>query len=108
MAKRSRSIGDEISSFKLCHNGMKNNISDFLFLKAELKAFEADIPKLERENAKQEKLKADLKAQTENVKSLQKDLRKRYSSLIRYAKARYGPNAAKIREFVSVDEGKIR
>jgi hypothetical protein len=105
MARRSRSFGDEINSWKLCMEGHKGNTPDFPFLKADVAGFEKVIDQAEKENAKQEKLKADLLAQTKVLTDLQVAGRKTYASLVRYAKAKYGPNTAKIKEFLSSTEG---
>jgi len=108
MARRSRSFGDELNSWRICLEGHKNNAAEFAFLKKELTGFELTITKADKENAKQEKLKADLLAQTKVVFDLINSGGKTYASLIRYAKAKYGPNSAKIKEFLSKTEGVIR
>jgi hypothetical protein len=105
MARRSRSFGDEVNSWKLCMEGHKGNQADFPFLKTEVAGFEKVIAQAEKENAKQEKLKADLLAQSKILADVQVSGRKTYASLIRYAKAKYGPKTAKIKEFLSASEG---
>ncbi|MDI6739334.1 MAG: hypothetical protein QME74_03105 [Candidatus Edwardsbacteria bacterium] len=50
-------------------------------------------------------MKAELAAQSKVVNGLMATGRKTYASLIRYAKAKYGPNSAKIKEFLSKTEG---
>jgi hypothetical protein len=105
MARRSRSFGDELNSWKLCLEGHKGNTTDFPFLKNDLTAFEKTLSQAEKENAKQEKLKADLLAQSKLLADVQASGRKTYASLIRYAKAKYGPNTSKIKEFLSKTEG---
>ncbi|MFA5780464.1 MAG: hypothetical protein WC947_10060 [Elusimicrobiota bacterium] len=108
MARKSRSIGDEISRFKVMLGGLKNNSADFSFLKDELKTTETNISKLETENSKQEKLKADLKSQTEAVNTLLNGLQKSYASYVRYVNGKYGPKAAKLREFIPQVEGEVK
>jgi len=105
MARRSRSFGDELNAWRVCLEGHRNNTAEFSFLKRELAEFGLLITKAEKENAKQEKLKADLLAQTKIVDGLIKNGGKTYASLIRYAKAKYGPKSSKIREFLSKTEG---
>ncbi|MBI4727613.1 hypothetical protein HY768_10430 [candidate division TA06 bacterium] len=108
MARRSRSFGDELNAWRICLEGHKNNTADFVFLKKELAGFEQLIARADKENAKQEKLKADLLAQTKVVDDIVNSGRKTYASLLRYAKAKYGPNSAKIKEFLSKTEGVTR
>lgn len=105
MAVKSKSFGDEVNSWKLCLSGHKNNAANFAFLAAERKSLETLIGRAEKENAAQEKLKADLKAQSEVLEGIRQKGRETYASLLRYAKAKYGPNSAKISEFVSKTEG---
>ena len=105
MARKSRSFGVVINEWKLALSGHKGNAADFPFLAADVTAFAALIGRAETENAKQEKLKADLAAQTLVLKGIETTGAKSYASLIRYAKAKYGPNTAKIKEFLSKTEG---
>jgi hypothetical protein len=105
MARKSRSLGNELNSWSVCKDGHKANTADFPFLKNDVANFEKLIAQANTENSKQEKLKADLAAQSKVVDGLIKDGRKVYASLIRYAKAKYGPNSAKIKEFLSKTEG---
>lgn len=47
-------------------------------------------------------------SQTKVVDGLIKNGGNTYASLIRYAKAKYGPNSSKMREFLSKTEGVTR
>jgi hypothetical protein len=105
--KKSRSLGNELNYWATCLSAFKNNLSDFPFLKEELKEFEVIVQDAGKENAKQENLKAELLAQTEKLNNLVKKGRGKYASLIRYAKAKYGPKSAKIREFLPATEGEV-
>jgi hypothetical protein len=108
MARRSRSFGAELNAWKVCWEGHKSNTAEFAFLKKDVADFGLLIARAEKENAKQEKLKADLLAQTKLVEGLLVTGEKTYASLIRYAKAKYGPNSSKMREFLSKTEGMAR
>jgi len=108
MTRRSRSFGAELNAWKVCLEGHKSNTAEFAFLKKDLVDFGLLIAKAEKENAKQEKLKADLLSQTKVVDELMTAGGKTYASLIRYAKAKYGPNSSKMREFLSKTEGVAR
>jgi hypothetical protein len=108
MARKSQSFGDELNSWKLCLSGHKSNAADFAFLKSEVTAFEQLLAKAEKENNGQESAKAALLAQTKLVNDIRKQGKAGYAALIRYAKAKYGPKSAKIKEFVSETEGVSR
>lgn len=108
MPKRSQSFGDELNAWMTCLAGHKNNTADFAFLKSELTAFEQLLTKAEKENAGQERMKSELLAQTKLVNDLRTQGRASYAALVRYAKAKYGPKNAKIKEFVSATEGVSR
>lgn len=108
MPRKSKSFGDELNGCKLCLEGHKRNQGDFPFLKNELAGFEKLITSIEKENVKQEQLKAGLLSQTKVVNGIMADLNKGYAALVRYAKAKYGPNSPKLQEFVSKTEGKTR
>ena len=86
----------------------RKNLQDFPDLKEELEAFERGIDALERENQEQERLKADLKAKTQEVNGLIRELTRKSAAIKRRWEAKYGPRSPKIRELAPATEGALR
>ena len=105
MPQRSHSLAADVSIWKTCLTALKANGADFPYLTTEAAAFEANITGIEKENPIQEKLKAQLAMQTDKVDGIRNANVKLYGTIMRHVRGKYGPNSAKIKEFVPTGEG---
>ncbi len=106
-AKKSRSLGNEVSRFRLGLQALKNNAADFKHLQKDVQGFGKTIDALSAADAAQEKAKADLLAASEAVSKHFESARATYASLKRSWQAKYGIKGAKAAEFESSAQGTV-
>jgi hypothetical protein len=78
------------------------------FAKNDSAKLAALLAQTESLNVKQEQMKADLSRLTAQIEKSVTDGNKIYSTLLRYAKGKYGPTSLEIKDFVATGEGKPR
>lgn len=106
-AKKSRSLGNELSRFRLGLQALQNNSADFKFLQKDVQAFSKTIDALTEADAAQEKAKAAQLAASEQVEAHFASARTAYASLKRSWQAKYGIKGAKAAEFEPKTQGAV-
>jgi hypothetical protein len=99
MSGSSQSYASKISNWKLMVAGYEKHKDDISFAENDSSNLKSLIEKMEKLEVKQEQLKADLLKTTAEIEKLLPEGEKHSASILRYAKAKYGPKSPDIKDF---------
>jgi len=99
-----RSFTEEMRAWKHCLEGFRKNSEEFPFLRNDLKAFEGLVARAIEEHSRLEQLRNELKKQEETFEAVRNTGRDMHLRLLGNAKALYGTDASKIREFINLGD----
>ncbi|MBN2401152.1 MAG: hypothetical protein JXN64_02015 [Spirochaetes bacterium] len=101
---KSKSLASTISNWKMMVGGYDKHGADLAFAGQDAEALRGVASRMEALNIKQEQEKAALAKTTEEMRVLTEEGKKYYASLLRFAKGRFGPKSAEIKDFVATGE----
>lgn len=104
MARPSRSFAATMNRWRILLAAFERKREDFPFAHEEVEELKRLLEAEEEMNVRQEQLKAELMKMTVELKRGLEEGRKRYASLMRYARAKYGPSSLELGNFIPKGE----
>jgi hypothetical protein len=104
----SRSHASIVNAWKIIIAGCDKHSDEMDFAKNDSTRLASLLAQADTLNVKQEQMKADLVKLTAQLDKTLDDGNKIYSTLVRYAKGKYGPSSLEIKDFVATGEGKVK
>lgn len=101
---KSKSLASIISNWKMIVGGYDKHSTELAFAGQDAEALRSVASRMEALNIRQEQEKASLAKTTEEMKALSKEGKSYYASLLRFAKGKFGPKSAEIKDFLATGE----
>lgn len=104
MARVSQSFASTINKWRVMVAGFEKHRAALPFAEEDAELLRRLLHEEEELNNRQEQMKTELAKLTEEINSKLKEGRKKYASIMRFAKAKYGPASLEIKDFVPKGE----